>query len=133
MFFLNVELKFWELLFALSASGLIVAGAVFVLARVRRRRNQPAFYVEAGGVALSRGEESLLEAIACADGEKKRNLAALARALSADEIAIYEAARLLKQKELIVEDPDVGSGSPRYELSAAGNSAALARNYIKLM
>lgn len=132
MFELDVVLKFWELVFALMAAGLAVIGAIYVLTRVQRRRNRPGFYVEADGVALSLGEERLLEAIARA-GEQQRNLTALARALGADEMSVYSAARLLKQKELIIEHTNPGGGGPRYELSAAGNSAALARNYIKLL
>lgn len=133
MFSLDVELKFWELIFALAAAALIGVGALYVLASIRRRRNQPVFYVEAGGVALSLGEERLLEAIARAAGEEQRTLAATARALSADEITIYAAARLLKQKDLITEDPNLAGRSPRFELTSAGNDAALARNYIKLL
>lgn len=132
MFELDVQLKFWELIFALATAALIVIAALFVLARVRRRRNPVGFYVEAGGVALSLGEERLLEAIARA-GEQQRNLAALARALSADEITVYSAARALKQKELIVETLNPDGASPGFELSSAGNAAALARNYIKLL
>lgn len=131
MFQLDVMLKFWELIFALAAAGLMVAGAVYVGSKEKRRRNPPGFYVEAGGVALTLGEERLLEAIARADTEA-RTLATLARTLSADEIAVYLAARMLKQKELIIETPTEG-GSPLYELSPAGNAAALARNYIKLI
>lgn len=132
MFELDVVLKFWELVFALAAAGLIVVGGLFVLTRVKRRRNRPGFYVEAGGVALSLGEERLLEAIASAN-EQQRNLTALAHALSADEITVYAAVRLLKQKELIIENVNPGGGGPIFELSPAGNGAALARNYIKLL
>ena len=131
MFQLDVMLKFWELIFGLLAAGLIVAGVVYVATQEKRRRNPPGFYVEAGGVALTFGEERLLEAIA--RSSEKLTLADLARALGADEIAVYLAARLLKQKELIIEDPDLEAGSPRFELSPAGNAAALARNYIKLI
>ena len=131
MFQLDVMLKFWELIFALVTAGLMVAGAVFVGVREKRRRNRPGFYVEAGGVALTLGEERLLEAIA-RSGEK-RTLAELAHSLGAEEIAVYLAARLLEQKELVVEEPNPQGGSPWLELSASGNAAALARNYIKLI
>ncbi len=131
MFQLDVMLKFWELIFALVAAALIVVGVVYVAIREKRRRNPPGFYVEAGGVALTIGEERLLEAIARTN-EQKLTLGALAQSLGADEIAVYEAARTLKQKELIVEEPNFEAGSPRFELSDAGNTAALARNYLKL-
>jgi hypothetical protein len=130
MFQLDVMLKFWELIFALVAAGMVVAGMVYVAAQEKRRRNPPGFYVEAGGVALTIGEERLLEAIAKSEAP---TLAGLAQSLTADEISVYSAARLLKQKELITEDPNLEGGSPRFELSAAGNAAALARNYIKLI
>lgn len=131
MFQLDVMLKFWELIFALVTAGLMVAGAVFVGVREKRRRSRPGFYVEAGGVALTLGEERLLEAIA-RSGEK-RTLAALAQSLGAEEVAVYLAARMLKQKELVVEEADPQGGSPWLELSPSGNAAALARNYIKLI
>jgi hypothetical protein len=131
MFQLDVQLKFWELLFALVAAGIVVIGAIFVAVNVVRRRMKPALYVEAGGVVLSVGEEKLLELIARSEG-KDQNLFALARALNADQIAVYAVARELKRKDLIVEVPDLSGGSPRFELSAPGNEAALARNYIKL-
>jgi hypothetical protein len=132
MFQLDVMLKFWELIFALAAAGVVVAGMVYVAAQEKRRRNPPGFYVEAGGVALTIGEERLLEAIAKSE-DSGRTLAGLAQALGADEMSVYAAARLLKQKELITEDPNLEGGSPRFELAAAGNAAALARNYIKLI
>lgn len=128
---LDVQLKFGELLFALVAAGVIVVGAIAVAMSVRRRHTRPVLYVEAGGVVLSVGEERLLEQVARADG-KNRNLFALARALNADEISVYSVARELKHKDLIVEVADLSAGSPRFELSPAGNEAALARNYIKL-
>lgn len=131
MFQLDVMLKFWELIFALLAAGLVVAGAVYVGTKEKRRRNPPGFYVEAGGVALTIGEERLLEAIARA-GEP-RPLSVLAQSLGADEMTVYLAARMLKQKDLVIEQPDPQGGSPRLELSEAGNAAALARNYIKLI
>ena len=129
---LDVQLKFWELLFALAAAGIVVIGAIFVAVNAMRRRIKPAFYVEAGGVVLSVGEECLLERVARADG-KDRNLSSLARALNADEISVYAVARELKHKDLIVEVADLSAGSPRFELSPAGNAAALARNYLKLV
>jgi hypothetical protein len=132
MFQLDVMLKFWELIFALAAAGLMVAGAVYVASREKRRRNRPGFYVEAGGVALTLGEERLLEAIA-RSGAEQHTVSALAQSLHADEIAVYLAARLLKQKELVSEEPNPEGGSPRIELSSAGNAAALARNYLKLI
>ena len=132
MFQLDVMLKFWELIFALVAAGLIVAGAVYVGTKEKRRRNPPSFYVEAGGVALTLGEERLLEALARAKEDEPRTVATLAQALGADEIAVYLAARLLSQKELVTEIADPEGGSPSFELSASGNAAALARNYIKL-
>lgn len=132
MLTLDVQLKFWELLFALGAAGVIVIGTIVVAIGVKRRRARPALYVEAGGVVLSVGEERLLERISRAEA-KDRNLFALARALNADEIAVYSIARELKQKDLIVEAVDLSGGSPRFELSPAGNEAALARNYIKLV
>jgi hypothetical protein len=131
MFQLDVMLKFWELIFALVAAGLIVAGAVYVGTKEKRRRNPPSFYVEAGGVALTLAEERLLEALAQAkDGP--RTVTTLAQTLSADEIGVYLAARMLSQKELVTEIADPQGGSPSFELSASGNAAALARNYIKL-
>jgi hypothetical protein len=132
MFQLDVMLKFWELIFALVAAALVVAGIVYVGTKEKRRRNPPGFYVEAGGVALTQGEERLLEALAHAQGERP-TLALLAQSLGADEIAVYLAARLLKQKELITEIANTGGGSPIFELSESGNAAALARNYIKLL
>ena len=128
---LDVQLKFWELLFALIAAGGVVIAAIYVILNFVHRRLKPALYVEAGGVVLSVGEEKLLEQIARAEG-KDQNLFALARALNADEIAVYAVARELKHKDLIVEVADLSAGSPRFELSPAGNEAALARNYIKL-
>lgn len=127
---LDVQLKFWELLFGLGAAGIAVVGAVFVAVSVRRRRIRPALYVEAGGVMLSVGEERLLELIARSG--RDRNLAAIAGMLNADEITVYTVVRELKQKDLIVEIVDLASGSPRFELSPAGSEAALARNYLKL-
>ena len=132
MFNLDVELKFWELLFALGAAAVIVVGALVVVFSVKRRRARPALYVEAGGVVLSVGEERLLETIARADGQD-RNLFDLARTLNADQIAVYSVARELKQKDLIIEVADLSAGSPRFELSPTGHEAALARNYIKLL
>jgi hypothetical protein len=132
MFQLDVMLKFWELIFALVAAALMVAGAVYVAAKEKRRRNPPGFYVEAGGVALTLAEERLLEALAHAKGEP-RTVATLAQTLGADEIAVYLAARMLSQKELITEIANPQGGSPGFELSASGNAAALARNYIKLV
>ena len=131
MFQLDVMLKFWELIFALVVAGLMVAGAVYVGTKEKRRRNPPSFYVEAGGVALTLGEERLLEALAHARGEP-RTVTTLAQTLSADEIGVYLAARMLSQKELVTEVADPQGGSPSFELSASGNAAALARNYIKL-
>ena len=128
---LDVQLKFGELLFALVAAGVIVVGAIVVAVSVKRRRTRPALYVEAGGVVLSVGEEKLLELIARSEG-KDQNLSALARALNADEIAVYAITRELKGKSLIAEIPDLSSGKPCFELSALGNEAALARNYLKL-
>ena len=128
---LDVQLKFGELLFALVAASVVAIGAIVVAVRVRRRRARPALYVEAGGVVLSMGEERLLELIARSEG-KDQNLFALARALNADEIAVYAIARELKRKDLVTELADLSGGSPRFELSPAGNEAALARNYIKL-
>ena len=129
---LDVQLKFWELLFALITAGVVVIGAIYVTVNFVRRRIRPALYVEAGGVVLSVGEERLLEMIARANGDD-RNLIALARALNADEITVYSVAGELKQKDLIVEVADLAAGSPRFELSSTGNEAALARNYIKLI
>ena len=129
---LDVQLKFWELLFALVAAGIVVIGAIFVAVNAMRRRIKPALYVEAGGVVLSVGEECLLERVARADGED-RKLSSLARVLNADEISVYAVARELKHKDLIVEVADLSAGSPRFELSPAGNAAALARNYLKLV
>jgi DNA-binding MarR family transcriptional regulator len=131
MFQLDVMLKFWELIFALIAAALVVAGLVYVGIREKRRRNPPGFYMEAGGVALTLGEERLLEAIA--RSKEQHSLAELAQLLGADEIAVYLAARLLSQKELITETQSADGGSPKFELSANGNAAALARNYIKLI
>jgi hypothetical protein len=132
MFQLDVMLKFWELIFALVAAAVIVAGAVYVGAQEKRRRNPPGFYVEAGGVALTQGEERLLEAIARSKDERL-TLATLAQSLGADETAVYLAAGRLKHKELIREVANPDGGSPRFELSESGNTAALARNYIKLI
>lgn len=132
MFQLDVMLKFWELIFALVAAAVIVAGVVYVGAKEKRRRNPPGFYVEAGGVALTQGEERLLEALAHTQGERP-TLALLARTLGADEVAVYLAAGMLKQKELITETANPAGGSPIFELSESGNAAALARNYIKLI
>jgi hypothetical protein len=129
---LDVQLKFWELLFALVAAGVVVIGTIVVVVNVMRRRIKPPLYVEAGGVVLSMGEEQLLEKIARSE-PKDQNLFALSRVLNADEIAVYAIARELKRKELIVEVPDLSGGSPRFELSEAGNAAALARNYLKLV
>lgn len=129
---LDVQLKFWELLFALMTAGVIVIGAIYVTVNFVRRRIRPALYIEAGGVVLSVGEERLLETISRADG-KDRNLSALARVLNTDEMTVYSVAGELKQKDLIVEVADLAVGSPQFELSPAGNEAALARNYIKLM
>jgi len=129
---LDVQLKFWELLFALVAAGIVVIGAIVLIVSVRRRRAKPALYVEAGGVVLSVGEERLLEQIARAEG-KEQNLFSLARALNADEISVYSIARELKKKDLIVEVADLSGGSPRFELSPLGSEAALARNYVKLL
>ena len=129
---LDVQLKFWELLFALITAGVIVVGAIYVTVNYVRRRIRPALYIEAGGVVLSVGEERLLETISRADG-KDRNLSALARVLNADEITVYSVAGELKQKDLIVEVADLAAGIPQFELSATGNEAALARNYIKLI
>lgn len=131
MFQLDVQLRFWELLFALAGAAVIVIGAIVVALSIKRRKTRPALYVEAGGVVLSVGEERLLEMVARVDG-KDQNLFTLARALNADEIAVYAVARELKQKDLIVEIADLSAGSPRFELSPAGHEAALARNYIKL-
>ncbi len=132
MFELDVMLKFWELLFALAAAGIAVIGASVVYARVRKRRIKPAFYVEAGGVALSLGEDRLLEAIALASGEG-RNVAALAASLGIDAMAVYSVAHLLREKNLIVDAGKPDAGGPAFELSDAGTQAALARGYIKLM
>jgi hypothetical protein len=132
MFQLDVMLKFWELIFALVAAGLIVVGVLYVGSKEKKRRNPPGFYVEAGGVALTLGEERLLEALAHAKGEP-RTVATLAQGLGADEIAVYLAARMLRQKELINEIANPAGGSPSFELSEQGNAAALARNYIKLI
>ena len=131
MFQLDVMLKFWELIFALVAAALVVAGVVYVGAKEKRRRNPPGFYVEAGGVALTQGEERLLEALATVPGERP-TLSTLAQSLNADQSAVYLAARLLIDKELITEVANAG-GSPSYQLSESGNAAALARNYIKLI
>ena len=127
---LDVQLKFWELLFALVVAGIVVVGAIVVVVNVIRRRIRPPLYVEAGGVVLSVGEEKLLELVARSAG-KDQNLAALARTLNADEIAVYSIARELKRKDLVVEIADLSGASPRFELSACGNEAALARNYLK--
>ena len=128
---LDVMLKFWELLVALGIVAVMVVGALVVILNMKRRSTQPVLYVEAGGVVLSLGEERLLELIARANGQD-RNLSVLARTLNADEIAVYSVARELKQKELIIEVADPSGGLPRFELSPAGNEAALARSYIKL-
>jgi hypothetical protein len=128
---LDVQLKFWELLFGLVAAGIVVIGVVYMIASVMRRRIKPPLYIEAGGVVLSVGEEKLLERIACAE-DKDRNLFALARALNADEISVYAVTRELKRKDLVVEIADLSGGGPRFELSENGSAAALARNYIKL-
>ena len=128
---LDVQLKFWELLFSLAGAAVVVIGAIVVGVSVKRRKTRPPLYVEAGGVVLSVGEERLLEMVARVDG-KNQNLFSLAQALNADEIAVYAVARTLKQKDLIVEIADLSAGSPRFELSPAGHEAALARNYIKL-
>src|SRR5687767_12413452 len=132
MFQLDVMLKFWELIFALVAAALVVAGVVYVGAKEKRRRNPPGFYVEAGGVALTQGEERLLEALATAPSERP-TLSMLAQSLSADEIAVYRAAHMLVEKQLITEVANTAGGSPSYQLSESGNAAALARNYIKLI
>jgi hypothetical protein len=132
MFQLDVMLKFWELIFALVAAALVVAGVVYVGAKEKRRRNPPGFYVEAGGVALTQGEERLLEALATVPGERP-TLSTLAQSLNADQSAVYLAARLLIDKALIIEVANAGGGSPSYQLSESGNAAALARNYIKLI
>ncbi len=125
-------LKFWELLIALVATLLVVIGAVVVVMRVKRRRTRLPFYVEAGGVALSVGEERLLELLA-QPGAQNQNLTAIAQVLGVDEITAYAVARLLKEKDLIVEVPNLKSGSPSFDLAPAGNDAALARGYIKLL
>ena len=132
MFQLDVMLKFWELLFGLFAAGLIVAGVVYVGYKEKRRRNPPGFYMEAGGVALTIGEERLLEAIA-RSGSEPRTLADLARGLDADEMAVFLAARMLKEKDLVTEVAPSDAGNPTFELSPTGNAAALARNFIKLI
>jgi hypothetical protein len=132
MFQLDVMLKFWELIFALVTVGLMVVGGIFVFARVRRRKNPPGFYTEAGGVSLTIGEERLLEALARGEAQQ-RTLAAVAKTLGADEIAVYLVARMLMDKDLVTEDPNLEGGSPRFDLSPAGDAAALARNYIKLI
>ena len=128
---LDVMLKFWELLAALGVVAVIVVGALVVILSVKRRSTKPVLYVEAGGVVLSLGEERLLELIARASGQDQ-NLSALARVLNADEVAVYSVARELKQKDLIIEVANLSGGLPRFELSPAGNEAALARNYLKL-
>ena len=132
MLTLDVMLKFWELLIALVGAVIIFVGALIVFTSVQRRRKPPAFYLEAGGVALSLGEERLLEAITRAS-ENGRNLTALAQALGVDEIPVYSAARALKQKDLIIETVNLTGGGPRFDLSDIGNEAALARGYIKLL
>lgn len=132
MFQLDVQLKFWELLFGLTGAGVVVIGAIALIVSVKRRKARPPLYVEAGGVVLSVGEEKLLEMIARASAQDQ-NLFALARALNADQTAVYSVAAELKQKDLIVEMADLSGSSPRFELSPAGHEAALARNYIKLV
>ena len=129
---LDVMLKFRELLFALVATLLIAIGAAVVLIRVKRRRTRLPFYVEAGGVTLSVGEERLLELLV-QPGAQNQNLTAIARLLGVDEITAYAAARLLKEKGLITEVANLESGSPSFELAPPGNDAALARGYIKLL
>ena len=131
MFNLDVQLKFWELLFGLVAAGIVVIGAIYVTVSFVRRRAKPPLYVEAGGVVLSVGEEKLLERIARAEG-RDQNLFALARALNADELSVYAIARELKRKDLVTEIVDLSGSGPRFELSENGNTAALARNFIKL-
>lgn len=132
MFQLDVMLKFWELILALVIAGLMVAGAVYVFTKEKRRRNPPGFYMEAGGVSLTIAEERLLEALA-RGSDPQRTLSALAQTLGADEVAVYLAARTLMDKDLVTEDPNPEGGSPRFDLSPAGDAAALARNYIKLI
>jgi hypothetical protein len=129
---LDVQLKFWELLFGLVGAGVVVVGVIAVVVSIKRRTARPALYVEAGGVVLSVGEERLLEKIARASGQDS-HLFSLAQALNADQIAVYAVARELKHKDLIVEVADLSAGSPRFELSPTGHEAALARNYIKLV
>jgi hypothetical protein len=129
---LDVMLKFWELLVALGAMLLIVIGSLVVFTGEKRRRTRLPFYVEAGGVALSLGEERLLEALARASAQDQ-NLTALARVLGVDEVTAYGVARLLKEKGLITEVVNLDGSSPKFELAATGNDAALARGYIKLM
>lgn len=132
MFQLDVMLKFWELILALVIAGSMVAGAVYVFTKEKRRRNPPGFYMEAGGVSLTLAEERLLEALA-RGSDPQRTLSALAQNLGADEIAVYLAARTLMDKDLITEAPGIEGGSPRFDLSPAGDAAALARNYITLI
>ena len=132
MFQLDVMLKFWELILALVIAGSMVAGAVYVFTKEKRRRNPPGFYMEAGGVSLTLAEERLLEALA-RGSDPQRTLSALAQTLGADEIAVYLAARTLMDKDLITVAPGIDGGSPRFDLSPAGDAAALARNYITLI
>ena len=132
MFQLDVQLKFWELLIALGGAAVIVIGAIAVAVSVVRRKARPPLYVEAGGVVLSVGEERLLEKIARATGQDS-HLFSIAQTLNADQLSVYAVARELKQKDLIIEVADLSSGSPRFELSPAGQEAALARNYLKLV
>ena len=132
MFQLDVQLKFWELLFGLAGAAIVALGVIAVTVSVKRRKTKPALYVEAGGVVLSVGEEKLLETIARTSGPDQ-NLFSLARVLNADQTAVYSVATELKQKDLIVEIADLSGSSPRFELSPGGYEAALARNYIKLM
>lgn len=129
---LDVMLKFWELLFALGTTLLMVVGAAWIVMRVKRRRTRLPFYVEAGGVILSVGEERFLELLAQA-GAQNQNLTVIARVLGVTEITAYSAARLLKEKGLIIEVVNLESGSPRFELAPPGNDAALARGYIRLL
>jgi len=129
---LDVMLKFRDLLIALGGAMLIVVGATVIYLRVRRRHVRLPFYVDAGGVVLSLGEERFLEILSQPDGPNQ-NLAALARVLKVDEITTYAAARLLKDKGLITEVAQPQSGSPKFELTTSGNDAALARGFIKLI
>ena len=129
---LDVTLKFWELLFAVGAAAVIVIGLLVVFSGVKRRRIRLPFYVEAGGVTLSLGEERLFETIAKA-GAQGQKLDALARVLGVNEASAYAVAGNLIEKNLITEVPDVAGGSPKFELAVTGNEAALARGYIKLV